>query len=553
MMNTRTAFIVLSAIASLLAVGAPVEATTMEQSRADAIPWSGWWWPLRQGGIVEPLGKYDFLTGRRARDTEMQLRPLGAAAPEWGGYCGAVSAAAIMEQEPAAARAVEAAGSAVTLTIGDQKALLNACHTDDVANTYGDRYGDEVGSEDPHDLSPERLVYLLRFHLKQKGVPLVVDVEPGKPVWNYPVYAYELRCTPLDDAGGHLGDLSLLMADNDVHPDFVGVKVRRHNYCFTVRIRNGAMVMGSGNWIHQSRANHPDFAWYPYVARSANPEVEYAAVQRMIAGEPLERPEPSSLPETEPQPEAQPAPPPEPEPMPETETEAPTPPAERPEAEPAIGPDPQVPAEPPTEAVALSAMELVALVARKTSSFGLDCTIDRFDGAHYRIGQTFFVRCASERPGYLYLFHVDHHGVPTLLYPQPGDDNRVPGQITVEVPRGDPAGRFPVLGPRGIARVKAVVTSRPLALTGLQSPDANPAQAAPGGFRWHPTERRQIVGLLHEYQQRESLDREWLEGLDPQRLLGAFAQDEVVFYVEPRGGLPRAKVGRKPAREAAKP
>ena len=67
-MNTRTSLLLptgslslavsmpLLVVVSMLAVAGPVEATTVEQAQADTIPWSGWWWPLRQGGIFEPSG-----------------------------------------------------------------------------------------------------------------------------------------------------------------------------------------------------------------------------------------------------------------------------------------------------------------------------------------------------------------------------------------------------------------------------------------------------------------------------------------------------------------
>jgi len=189
-------------------------------------------------------------------------------------------------------------------------------------------------------------------------------------------------------------------------------------------------------------------------------------------------------------------------------------------------------------------MELVALIAEKTSSFGLDVTVDRFDGAHYRIGETFFLRCASEKPGYLYLLYVNDQGEPALLYPLAGEDNRVPGQLAVEIPDPKAGFAFPVQGPAGTARVKALVTSRPLALTGvLQAQQGQTRQKAPSrhegrrlvqpvGFRWHPAQRRQILRILEQYQRQQPLAAGQLAGVDPKQVLGPFAQDEVALYVE---------------------
>ena len=40
--------------------------------------------------------------------------------------------------------------------------------------------------------------------------------------------------------------------------------------------------MGTGRWLGPSVEDHPDFAWYPFVAVAENPEVEYTAVQRLL-------------------------------------------------------------------------------------------------------------------------------------------------------------------------------------------------------------------------------------------------------------------------------
>jgi hypothetical protein len=68
----------------------------------------------------------------------------------------------------------------------------------------------------------------------------------------------------------------------------------------------------------------------------------------------------------------------------------------------------------------LSPLEMVALIAGKTSDFGLDVTVDRFDGGLYEVGDELKVRVTSELAGYLYLLYVDSRGIVSPLYPQPG-------------------------------------------------------------------------------------------------------------------------------------
>ena len=177
-------------------------------------------------------------------------------------------------------------GTAVPLGVGDQKGLLAACHTRDVANSYGDRFGDGEGSEDKQDLAPDRLWYLLKLYLHERGVPLILDLEAGPEVWNFPVYAYEIDYQPAGADGQYQATLALLLADDGVPPDYVGTKPRRHTYQFSFCMRDGAVEADSGRWLGTSRDDHPDFAWYPLVTVAENPEVKHPAVQRLMGAAP---------------------------------------------------------------------------------------------------------------------------------------------------------------------------------------------------------------------------------------------------------------------------
>ncbi len=536
-------------------VAAPVLAADsgMQIERAEArfVPWSGYWWPLRAGGLNGPLARYDQVTGANALAWQKEHRPTDPDAPRWHGYCHAWAASCVMEPEPIEPVRVTAHqdNTSLTLSIGDQKGMLAACHTHNVANVYGRRT--EEGDEPDGDLAPDVLWRLLKLYLDQQGVPLVLDIEPGPEVWNHPVYAYEIRYTSPDETGLCQARLTLWLADDAVPPDYIGTKVRKQNYTFEFRMHGGSVVLGSGQWTGRSRQDHPDFAWYPFVARAENPEVQHQVVQQLVSRAPREpeSPEPT-LPE--------PAPP-EPT-LPEPDELMP----------------PLVLDEDPAP-VLLSPIELVALVTNKTSSFGLDVTVDRFDGAHYHPGETFSIRGSSEQAGYLYLLHIDSVGDLTLLYPLAGQDNRVAAEKPFQLPADADRFAYRVTPPPGMNRVKAVVTSRPLALTGLlavartgapiqqspvqqspvqlsavqQSPmpvqrelqEPGPAgQVRPGmqaeslprqSFRWHPSQRRQIRQLLLGYQQRARLEPGQLAADDPLELLGEFSQDEVAFYVEP--------------------
>jgi hypothetical protein len=53
--------------------------------------------------------------------------------------------------------------------------------------------------------------------------------------------------------------------------------------------------------------------------------------------------------------------------------------------------------------IALSPLELLALVTNKTSSFDFDVTVDKFDGGMYVQGETISVNGVSKKAGYLSL------------------------------------------------------------------------------------------------------------------------------------------------------
>lgn len=132
----------------------------LEKAAAEITPWSGYWWPIREGSLLVPLGKYDRLTGHQAAAWERQANPPGPDVPRWFGYCHGWAAASMLEPEPDrthVAPSLRDGNPRIPLDIGDQKGLLTACHTEDLANTWGDRFGDGAGSEDPQDLQPDLL------------------------------------------------------------------------------------------------------------------------------------------------------------------------------------------------------------------------------------------------------------------------------------------------------------------------------------------------------------------------------------------------------------
>jgi len=561
----------LGLVGAVLACLSATAEATVEQAAAKHTPWSGYWWPIARGELLQqggPLPKYDYLTGARATQYELQMHPPGPNVPEWHGYCHAWSASAVLEKEPKRPKRVAGRSSqSVTLTVGDQKGLLAVSHAQDVANHIGDRFGDGAGSENPHDLEPCRLWEVLRTYIKQQKVPLVMDLEPGPEVWNYPVYAYRVEYAPAG-GGWQQAQLALWAADDAVPPDHVGTSVHYQTYHFRFRLYNGSVVMGSGQWVGQSLQSHPDFAWYPYVVRPENPQIDYQRVKQIVgvasAGTGSGTPSGSgSRPNTaasgnrpntgtgaRPNTGTSPPPGPRPNVLPGTGTGVV--PGAVPGGVPGVVPGPFGPIGTPAgvgpanvpHVTCLSPLQVVAAIAEKTSSFGLDVSVDRFDGGQYAVGEPLQVQGSSAEAGYLYLFYIDSQGQLGLLYPRAGEDNRIGAQGQFRVPRPEGGTILRVSDPVGVHRIKALVTHRPLMLTGMvsqvqsqqQTVGPKPKQSSylPSLFRSHPSQQKQVQTLLKQYQQQKLTTKD-LDGIDVPALLDRFAQDEVAFYVGPPG------------------
>jgi len=501
------------------------------------VPWSGSYWPIGQGLLISgPLSKYDHATGRRAAAWEYQRNPPGPQVPQWFGYCHAWASASVMDREPIRQRSTRGAdGRPLYLGIGDQKGMLTACHTADVAQHYGIRYTGGAG-EDPHDIYPDQLWRILKLYLQRQGIPLIVDIEEGPEIWNYPTYAYRVVYRPSSPGNQYFGEMTLLMADDAVPPDCVGVKVSKQTYYFTFHIQQGSIVLGSGRWIGPSVTNHPDFAWYPHTARSENPEVTYTAVKRLVdasgsgpsANAARERPQPGR--------------------RPERVTSSWMPPASwgRIAVPPNIVPDrsggthlpsnatPELPnstaAAETGQSYVLSPTELLSLVTNRTSSFVLDVTVDKFDGGHYAPGEKLTISGAAAKAGYLYLFYLDSRGQLAVMFPYGEIDNLVPAQQRFELPAGGST-TWRTLGDPGTHRVKAVVTSMPLIISGLM-PAADEAHQ-PRELLLPPSQRTMFQMILGKHRKSQPIGDEELGGASPPQFLGEFAQDEVAFYVGP--------------------
>jgi hypothetical protein len=182
------------------------------------------------------------------------------------------------------------------------------------------------------------------------------------------------------------------------------------------------------------------------------------------------------------------------------------------------------------QAYVLSPIELLGLVTNQTSSFVLDVTVDKFDGGYYTPGEKFSISGTAAKAGYLYLFYLDSDARLAVIFPYSGIDNQIPSQRRFELPA--PGGHvWRTFDTSGTHRVKAVVTSMPLIISGLVSTAGGAAQ--PREFLLPPSQQSMFQTILGKHQKNLPIGDQELGSASPQQFLGEFAQDEVAFYVGP--------------------
>ncbi len=523
----------LAALAMLAYGGRPALAET-DSGTASQYPWSGYWWAHSEGGLTPVLSKYDKAFGTKAANWEQANHVNAGNVQPWFGHCHAWSAASVTEKEPRDQKTFKN----VQFGIGDQKGLLTSLHAQDEATSYGDRFGDGRGSENPADITPDQVWRLLQLYIKQRNIPLIFDMEAGDEVWNFPVYQYEVDYQVGGD-GYATGTMQLVVADDDVHPDYLGTQPGIYSYTFRCKMQGGSVVAGSGQWTGESVNDHPDFAWYPYVARAENPDIDPSKVSQIVGysvgggshpggdGDGGNADEPINS--------------------------NPPPPGEN-----GNGPGP---AEVVNYEQILSPIELVSLITNKTSHFSLDIFVDRNDGGKYAVGEPIRIAGESSQAGYLYLFDVGPGGDLRLVFPAPGEPNYIPANKLVDIPAKGVESWIIAEQP-GEHHLRGVVTTEPLALTGFhtqaqhklkgkakpkpQQGQVQRYEQATQKFRVPPTTQVRVKKRLTGYYSSKSI-----EDKPPMKLGKAFAQDDCLYFVIGKGG--QQQQGEKPQQQGNQP
>lgn len=238
--------------------------------------------------------------GKRAGESS------GRCVPTWYGMCHGWAAAAMLFPEPE--RSVVVNG--VTFELQDIKALLSLAHGRTTAryialrcneaDADGEIRYDQYGRPSPRcrDTNPGTFHVILGTYLGIRRQPFLLDRVFDEHVWNHPVRGYEIvEETPVTVEQA----LRLLHADppnGQSAPEYVfnnGAAELRHvktdvkliggaamessgrlssrvdsytdvkRYEYVLELDAAGVIIG-GEWVGDSRKNHPDFLWLPSAA-----------------------------------------------------------------------------------------------------------------------------------------------------------------------------------------------------------------------------------------------------------------------------------------------
>lgn len=286
-------------------------------------PWSGVWWPrkpcelaflsLSQG--LSPFEKYDSLVyshygqvpGVAAWEADPQNghNESTRGTVDWSGHCNGLAAAAILEpeprgpiqvplgrygalqklvyQQPAQApaglfrdgasdyRTYQARSNVIELTVGDQKGWLCEMYMNVYTQQFenqditGRRYNNPY--PDPNDRSyrdiyPHYFHYLLQAFVKNRGQAIVVEVDPGFPVNNHPLFRFDSQSVYYPNQRKYSVQTTVHLADYGRGYNEVGTNVQRQTYTYDLFLDQYGRIYW-GEWTGASQYNHPDFVWIP--------------------------------------------------------------------------------------------------------------------------------------------------------------------------------------------------------------------------------------------------------------------------------------------------
>ena len=240
-----------------------------ETGRANKVPWSGHWWPFEAGSGMTlyedggPLQRYDEYvaavrgTASNAQGWEQNNHGSGAA---WWGHCYSWAAASILEAEP---EAVTKAG--VSFTQDDIEGML--------AEAYS-RPGQRLWGSESRAITPAELDAVVRDYVGKQSRSVIMDLDPGDQIWNYPIYAYERTA----ERTGMTTKVAMTLSIAVPRLAYSGTDTDTVSFTYTLS------SSGPGQWTGNSVENHPNFLWsVTNRGTSENPWVNYSVVKEIMS------------------------------------------------------------------------------------------------------------------------------------------------------------------------------------------------------------------------------------------------------------------------------
>jgi Transglutaminase elicitor len=267
-------------------------AANQEIGQSVAAPWSGWWWPLldsRNPNLYDPeqaLQAYDnYVVQTRGMNPgtqqwEYDHQRTTDRDATWWGYCHAWAAAAVLEQEP---RTLTKAGRIFTLN--QVKGMLIVTYDNLIVTQWGRRYARGAPQSYYDDIHPRVFDELLRHYVGQLRQALILDLEPGPEVWNFPVFAYERTATEM----GASTEITMTIHYARPIEGIMGAQWETKTYSYTLAPDT------DGQWTGPSVDDHPDFVWLP-VRRAPHPNpIAYEIVREILDTADNYAPSPATL------------------------------------------------------------------------------------------------------------------------------------------------------------------------------------------------------------------------------------------------------------------
>jgi len=269
----RRKFVIISLLAVLSVMCLHTAVLQCSATEADYRPWSGWWWPFREGGLVTgsdynghpaPLEKYDYVTSGTYSGPATQFgygRYYDSGALPWEGMCFCWAGASILEKEPQH----KGIYKGMTFYVGDKKGLLTSLY--DTPIFYNHTINSPI---DFHDI--------LTNYIGCGRNPIIMDLGSAGEIWNHPVFKYALDYTT-DGNIRHYTAFIWYITDQ-VHPDYVGSAAIQSVYKYYYVVEGGKIT--ESGWEEGSISNHPKNAREPYGTLMWNTGLDYDEVIKIV-------------------------------------------------------------------------------------------------------------------------------------------------------------------------------------------------------------------------------------------------------------------------------